>query len=435
MAKPFPENKHGTAEMSERRVDIVGGGLAGLLAAIELSTHGVQATVLEAASEFGGRARTRDVKGFLFNRGPHALYREGALRRQLDRFDIPYTGGPALSGTRQAISGGRLHHLPSTPGSIVKTSLFGFTDKISYARIFKKVMGGATGAGSFAQWLGEQRISPAVRTAVEAMGRLSSYANGSADVSAKALLDQIRLTTGGTIYVDGGWANLVDGLSKTARHRVAELNDRAPVARVSCVAGRPEIVMGDGAVRTPDAVIMAVGPQEAAELAPDVPSLLSEAREVHAVRANTLDLGLRRLPPNARDFALGIDAPFYLSVHSGSANLTPAGGALVHVVKYLPIGEPPAKYLVEELEGVADLVMPGWREEEVTRQTLRGMVVSHGLPRWDRPRASVEIIDAPGLFLAGDWVGDVGMVGDAAAASAIQAAQCARYWVSLPKAL
>ena len=83
-----------------------------------------------------------------------------------------------------------------------------------------------------------------------------------------------------------------------------------------------------------------------------------------------------------------------------------------------------------ELEGIADLVIPGWRAHEVMRQELRGMVVANGMPRWDRKRPDVTVPDAPGLFIAGDWVGGEGMIADCAAASGVEAAQAAKAWLS-----
>jgi hypothetical protein len=54
------------------------------------------------------------------------------------------------------------------------------------------------------------------------------------------------------------------------------------------------------------------------------------------------------------------------------------------------------------------------------------MTVSNAFVRWDRRRPAVALADAPGLFIAGDWVGEEGMIADAAAASAIKAAHAAR---------
>lgn len=415
--------------LKRRQVDIVGGGLAGLLAAIELAREGAQVTVLEAAGEFGGRARTREVDGFLFNRGPHALYRDGALKRALDSHCIVYSGGRALSGARKAIAGGTLHHLPATFGAILGTSLFGLRDKAGYVRVFKAVMDGASGAASFDHWLNEQQLTPMVRATVEAMARLASYAHAPADISARAMLDQMRMAAGGTQYVDGGWRTLVHGLAETARGLGVDLEGHAIVREVSQVDGELALTLANGDTRRADAAILALGPREAAALAPQAASLADEAEQARAVRVNTLDLALRCLPQGATDFALGIDTPFYFSVHSESARLAPAGCALVHVAKYLAPGETPAADSVTELEAVADLVMPGWRAQEVSRQALRGMTVMNALPRWDRPRAPVRVAKAPGLFVAGDWVGEHGMLGDAAAASAIEAAQATLHWL------
>lgn len=417
--------------MTTGTVTIVGGGIAGLLAAVELARKGVKVSLFEKASEPGGRARTRNVQGFLLNQGPHALYRNGAFKRELDRLGIPYSGGRALAGTRKAILRGKLYELPVSTGALVRTRLFGIRDKISFARLLKEVMGGATGEGSFSDWLDAQVVSPAVRAAVEALGRLSSYANGSSSVAAAKMLEQIRIGLGGTLYLDGGWASLVSALAEAAIKSGARLNYGVIAVGMTTSGGRTKITLSDGREAIADAAILALGPREASTLAPEISSLAVEAREAIPVRANTLDLALKQMPVGAHDFALGIDAPHYFSLHSGSAQLAPEGGALVHIAKYLPIGEGPRQDAGEELERVADLVMPGWRNEEVTRQQLRGMTVSNGLPPADRPRPCVALPDAAGVFIAGDWVGDEGMIADAAAASAVKAAHSAIEWLSV----
>lgn len=413
---------------------IVGGGIAGLAAAVELARAGAKVALFEQASAFGGRARTKEIDGFHLNQGPHALYINGAFMRTLDRLGVAYAGGRALGGTRQAIWRGRLHDLPASTRTLITTSLFGLRDKIAFARAFATLRQDAAREGSFADWLDAQQLSPTLRAALEALGRLSSYANGSSVVSAAAMLDQIRLGLGGTLYLDGGWGSVVEGLARAARDAGAELNAGCAVDRVAADGAGVELRLADGRVRRADAAILATPPDAAAALAPWSAALAQAAREATPVRANTLDLALARMPKSARDFALGIDAPYYLSLHSSSAKLAPAGGAVVHVAKYLPIGEGPARDAIPELERVADLVMPGWRAFEVKRQELRGMVVSHGLPRWDRARPAVTLADAPGLFIAGDWVGDEGMIADAAAASGLAAARAALAAVAAPKA-
>jgi len=79
-------------------VAIVGGGIAGLIAAAALARRGLRPVVFEAAPELGGRAQTRIVDGFCFNQGPHALYLAGALKAALDDLSLSAPGGgPRLS--------------------------------------------------------------------------------------------------------------------------------------------------------------------------------------------------------------------------------------------------------------------------------------------------------------------------------------------------
>ncbi|NEA81745.1 NAD(P)/FAD-dependent oxidoreductase, partial [Actinospica acidiphila] len=58
------------------RITVVGGGFAGLTAAVSAAEAGVKVTLYEAHHTLGGRARTADAP-YRTNDGPHALYSGG----------------------------------------------------------------------------------------------------------------------------------------------------------------------------------------------------------------------------------------------------------------------------------------------------------------------------------------------------------------------
>ncbi len=83
---------------SENSVDlaVVGGGLAGLAAAALVASAGKRVVVIERAEHPGGRARSLVEDGFVFNQGPHALYRKAAGIAVLKKLGIAPRG--ALPG-------------------------------------------------------------------------------------------------------------------------------------------------------------------------------------------------------------------------------------------------------------------------------------------------------------------------------------------------
>jgi squalene-associated FAD-dependent desaturase len=63
------------------KVAVIGGGWAGLAAAVELAAAGVGVIVFEAAKQLGGRARSVDIHGHTLDNGQHILV--GAYRETL----------------------------------------------------------------------------------------------------------------------------------------------------------------------------------------------------------------------------------------------------------------------------------------------------------------------------------------------------------------
>ena len=80
-------------------VVIIGGGLAGYVAANYLAKTKLSILLLEKANKSGGRARTNIVKNHYFNFGPHALYKKGKATSILEELKIKLSGrSPKLGG-------------------------------------------------------------------------------------------------------------------------------------------------------------------------------------------------------------------------------------------------------------------------------------------------------------------------------------------------
>jgi phytoene dehydrogenase-like protein len=416
--------------MNEAEVVIVGGGLAGLTAATMLARKGRRVALYEKAHAPGGRAMTESKHGFQFNLGPHALYRKGAAAATLRELGVEFSGrAPAPSGG-YAVYRGERHTLPAGLLSLVTTGLLPLAGRLEAARwlsALPRVETETVRHLSVREWLDRNVRHETVRQLLAAFLRVATYANDPERQSAGAALRQFQLAlAGNALYLDGGWQTLVDGLRSQAeaagvrivrgRRVVAVLHDR----RVHGVR------LANGAEVAASTAVLATSPAEAAAMAEGATALKDWAGAAIPVRAACLDVALSTLPAPHATFALGVDEPLYFSVHSAAAKLGPAGGAMIHVAKYLGRdAAPDAPAIERELESLFDRIQPGWRGLVVERRFLPHITVAHALVEAGRERPGPAVPGVEGLFVAGDWVGPEGQLADAAVASARLAAELA----------
>ena len=101
-------------------VAIIGGGWAGLAAAVELCTAGASVTVYEAAKRLGGRARSVAIDGRVLDNGQHILigaYRETLrlirhVHRNIDKCKEAQAGHASSNAGHRPST--LLHRLPLT---------------------------------------------------------------------------------------------------------------------------------------------------------------------------------------------------------------------------------------------------------------------------------------------------------------------------------
>jgi phytoene dehydrogenase-like protein len=412
-------------------VAVVGGGVGGLLAAIGAADHGARVVLLEP-HPLGGRARTDQRGGFTFNRGPRALYLGGPAESALDRLGVDLRrGSPPVTRRAGAIDGGTVHRFPDGGVALARTHLFRGRERLAAVRAMLPLLrdpGPIDPSLSLSAWLDDRRVSGAPRRLVEAMVRLATYVDAPDDLPAVVGLAGARsAATTGVRYLDGGFGRLVAELALLASERGVEVLATQATA-VERAGGGWRVRAGEAEVAA-DAVVLAVGTPDAAAALLDAPPT-SWARLGAPATAACLELGVRGVP--ARRFCLGIDQPTYLSVHSPPARLAPEGDAVVHVMRYRRPGDgldrAQLRRQLDEVVRLAGIAADSIVEERF----LPSMAVMGAVPTVGTGglagRPPVALDGHPGAFLAGDWVGPVGLLLDAVAASAEAAGQQAAAW-------
>ena len=419
-------------DLKKYEVAVIGGGIAGLTAATLAARGGKSVVLYERSSHLGGRAGSLVSNEFVFNQGPHALYRGGGGIEVLRELGVRFSGRvPGGKGMWISVRG-KLYPQPVGLVSLLASPAFTISTKLELgaflARLEKLDVSQWNGK-SLSQWLREHLRNEQVRQLVAALCRVSTYANAPALQSAGASLRQVQIAlAAGVLYLDHGWQTLVDELRRSAAEAGVLLVLNQAVDRVQPDGTGWMIEIENASGCRAESVVLAVSPAAAVALTKDTGGEIIAESGMIPVEAACLDIGLRRLPRPDHRFALGIDRPLYFSLHSAWAKLAPQDGALIHAAKYLdPSQASDAKSVERELEDWLESIQPGWRNEVVVRRYLPKMraypalAVASAGGLTGRPSSVVPGVN--NLFLAGDWVGAEGLLADASLLSAKRAAQ------------
>lgn len=430
--RPMTERPDERLEGQARRVStvVVGAGLGGLLAAVTAADADPtgRVVVLDPHPP-GGRARCDERGGFLFNRGPRALYRKGPGDQALRAAGVDTsTGGPPHVADGIAVLAGQAHRFPSGLLNSARTTLFTARQKAQVVRTATALFQAdarSTNGRTVRDWLDARHLDAPAAQFIEALVRVASYANAPETFAAGPALANARAgVTPGVRYLDGGWQSLVDQLVVIAGERGVDLV-RGSVRHVVPGEGAIAVITDADRWEAASVVVAAGGPDAAAALLPCRPG--SWGVLAPPVTAACLELGVRGRP--AHRFALGIDEPLYGSAHCPPADLAPEGHSVVHLMRYQPLDdEMDADQQRERLHRHA-AQMGITPDRIVEERFLARMAVTGALPTAASGglagRPAVAVAEHPGVFLAGDWVGATGLLLDAVAASATEAGRLA----------
>lgn len=429
-----------TTVAEKQRVAVIGGGLAGLSAAVNLARHGLAVTLFERSPHMGGRAQTTLKDGYHINFGPHAFYLGGPGHSFLQDLGIETAGSAPPIANAVGFYKGRTPILPLSLGAIFKTDLFSLADKLRLIKLMLRL--NSINENDFESltvnaWIDLDkdlcRAGDALKSFVRALIQLSTYTRDTDKMSARAGLYQLKSAVrNGVRYLHGGWAQLVDALVDKARELEVTLVAGCEVIEVSRNSqnGDFNVAFKDktkGLLRESFSGLVLAAPPEVVKMITSAKAMKSGqiplnlgGDELVDVKAACLDICLSELPRPEMTYSLGLDEPLYYSVHSSAAQLTPPNGALIHAAYYLKHGETGTPQIEKRLEEMVDTLQPGWREKLVYKRFLANITVVHKILSIKEGKLGgywTEETDEPGVYRAGDWVG-VEQLADSSLASA-----------------
>lgn len=372
------------------QVHIVGGGLGGLVAAVEAAERGAAVQLYEAHDTLGGRARTT-APPYLAHEGPHVFYSDGPTWAWLLRRGLVASSAPVPSRALAQFYFRRAGARTRWPG-------------LGFLQVLASREPGPV-EESFGTWA-ERRWGPrTAREAASASG-VATYHHDPAGLSAAfvhARLKRAFSLPAKARYVTGGWSVVVEALAAAARqrgvqihtgHRVDTLPSGGPVVVATSLAAARRLLGDDSLQQLSGAAAMIdVG--------------------VHADRGDAFVVS-------------DLDSGGWLERFSApDPTLAPPGESLVQAqVPMAPDGDTATAHA--RVEALLDVGIPGWRARTTWRRDgiARARTGAVDLPghTWrDRPRVD----RGSDVYLVGDQVAAPGLLSEVSFTSAVQAVELA----------
>ncbi|MCX5049102.1 MULTISPECIES: NAD(P)-binding protein [unclassified Streptomyces] len=377
------------------RITVIGGGFAGLTAAVTAAEAGARVTMFEAHHTLGGRARTAEGP-YRTNDGPHALYSGGPHWTWLKQRDLigPLAPIPPLEAARLRLRHhGVLRRTP--PFAMLKLLRHG----LQQAPVDTDFMSWATGIA------GEEAARAAAHYSAVAL-----FHHDPGALSAAFVQERLRRATKlppEAHYPRGGWANVIDRMAARAWNLGVRMET---LSRVDTLDSLPA---------TGGPVIVATSLDAARRL------LRDDTLTWTGGRTALVDLAVRTRRGDA--FAVSdLDSPGWLERFTAQdRTLAPAGEQLIQ--GQIPIAPHESKADgIARAEELLDLAFEGWRgrvtwRREAVANGRTGAVDLPGTGWRDRPA----IDRGDGVYLAGDQVAAPGVLSEVSFNSALAAVSLA----------
>ncbi|MDP2727256.1 MAG: NAD(P)/FAD-dependent oxidoreductase [Dehalococcoidia bacterium] len=365
---------------------VIGGGIAGLTAALRLAQAGQRVTIFEKEPELGGQAATFPVGGARLERFYHHLFRsDREILALIDELGL----GASLRWLPSRVgffNGGRIYPF-ATPLDLLRFRPIPLLDRLRlglvgvYLQRYKdwRRLEGVTARDWITRYAGRRNYRVVWGPLLRAKFGDSHQEVGMVWFWGKIYLRFASRGQGGwresLAYMEGSFGVLIETLAREIRRLGGEIHTNCVVSRVTVEGGRTTGVEAGGQARPFDAVLATVPSPVFLALAPELPS--DYARQVGSIRYQAaLCLVLELSHPFSDIYWLNISDPTIPFVGLiEQTNFVPpewyAGKHLLYITNYLSSSDPffrldPQEVLASYLPHL-QRIQPAFQKERIER--------------------------------------------------------------------
>lgn len=318
-------SERASANRSEKRLAVIGGGLAGLLAARALEEQGADVCVFEAADRLGGVVQTVARGGFVHESAAGSfLAKPGGMLALCKELEVPVVKASSGAKKRWVFLDGKRRQVPSGLVSLLSTDLLTWRGKLALLREPLQPARRVEEAGDESVYdFAARRLGPEMARALISPFVTGIFAADAHDVSLEAgfpmlaeldakgglLRGQLKKLFGGRAAQrsgevaarlqkgerglwapEGGMTGVIEALGRRLRSEV-RLGSR--VKELVPGDGGVEVVMEGGARERYAGAVAAVPATRVAALLPSLPEVGKRLGELARAPAGVVSLGFR----------------------------------------------------------------------------------------------------------------------------------------------
>lgn len=400
------------------KVNIVGGGIAGLTAAALLAQRGIEVHLFERLGQLGGRSFTLEKEGFTVNYGAHAVYAydQSLMRSISDQLALDLDIIPFDPDKVKYEINNELTSSPAHLKGIFTTELLSGLGKFDFLKSLAHLFLAETsdlGETSFGEWMDLQHYREEVRTLLKTLATSNFFTGDPEQLRASQVIhfyQKMFYSRVPVSYMKGTWKQLIAKLEQSLLKHGGNIHFKSALQKIAIQGGKIQYLEFKESKESADYYVFAI-PPEALDKAVDgtpIGDIFKPYIDALPTKVTILDIGFADAYDTGWPYIFDVNEQLAITIPSYyDPNIVPHGGQLLQTLAYLKPEDYGNRDHLEkrkgQLEDFVEQYFPDWKNRALVKRYVGETLVQRIQSRVGQKAVPVKIEAVDNMLCCGDW--------------------------------